>query len=95
MDTAGDARLVAAEAPASPVVAIVDTALPDTLVLPRATEGRGTARVIVAGSDFGNIDVKYASVPLARIGNRLLSKFLVSIDYGKQNVGLWRDPRIP
>jgi hypothetical protein len=78
-----------------PIVAVVDTALPDTLVLPRATEGRGNARVIVAGSDFGNIDVKYANVPLARIGNRLLSKFLVSIDYGKQNVGLWRDPRIP
>jgi hypothetical protein len=76
------------------VRAIVDTTSPDTLVLPSTTNRRGTARVSVAGTDFGAIDVRYANVSQARIGNRLLSRFLVSIDYGKRVVGLWRDPRI-
>lgn len=75
--------------------AVVDTASPDTLVLPRATPGRGSANVIVASTDFGRTDVAYANVARARIGNRLLSRFLITIDYGKHIVGLWRDPRIP
>lgn len=77
------------------ISAVVDTALPDTLVLPRADAGRGKARVRLAGVDFGLVDVKFANVARPRVGNRLLSKFLVSIDYGKREVGLWRDPRIP
>ena len=77
------------------VVAIVDTASPDTLVLPGASESRGNANVRVAGTDFGSIDVQYSPSSRARIGNRLLSRFLVTIDYGKRIVGLWRDPRIP
>lgn len=76
------------------VAAIVDTTSPDTLVLPGA-ETRGTANVRVAETDFGAIDVQYANVSRARIGNRLLSRFLVTIDYGRRMVGLWRDPRIP
>lgn len=74
--------------------AIVDTASPDTLVLPRAEHGRGTVQVRVADTDFGTIDVQYANVSRARIGNRLLSRFMVTIDYGKHVVGLWRDPRV-
>jgi hypothetical protein len=77
-----------------PVTAIVDTANPDTLVLHRSAYGRGRAHVGVAGTDFGTIDVLYTNVGQARIGNRLLSKFLLSIDYGRHLVGLWRDPRI-
>jgi hypothetical protein len=77
------------------MAAIVDTANPDTLVLPAANEGRGTAHVVVATTDFGTIDVAYANVARPRIGNRLLSRFLVTIDYGRKVVGLWRDPRIP
>ncbi|HSP14636.1 MAG TPA: hypothetical protein VLV78_07785 [Thermoanaerobaculia bacterium] len=80
---------------ATPVV--VDTALPDTLVLPRGSHaaGRRSARVTIAGTDFGSVDVALGDVSRARIGNRLLSKFLVSVDYGRRQVGLWRDPRIP
>jgi len=77
------------------ISAVVDTALPDTLVLPRANEGRGNVHVVIAHTDFGTVDVKYANVSQPRVGNRLLSKFLVSIDYGRREVGLWRDPRIP
>jgi len=75
--------------------AIVDTASPDTLVLPRgdAPAGRRKARVQIADIDFGAVDVRLADVSAPRIGNRLLSRFLVSIDYGRRQVGLWRDPR--
>lgn len=77
------------------ISAVVDTSSPDTLVLPSAQNARGTAHVKIAGSDFGVVDVKYANVSRPRVGNRLLSRFLVSIDYGQRIVGLWRDPRIP
>jgi hypothetical protein len=76
------------------VAAIVDTTSPDTLVLRRPSGGRGTARVRIAKTDFGVIDVRYANVSQARVGNRVLSQFLVTIDYGKRVVGLWHDPRI-
>ena len=75
------------------VLAVVDTASPDTLVLP-GKPGRGNARVRVGTTDFGAVDVGYANVAQPRIGNRLLSKFLVTIDYGRRQVGLWRDPRL-
>ena len=75
------------------IAAIVDTTSPDTLVLP-GPAGRANARVRIGTTDFGMIDVQYANVSRARVGNRLLSRFLVTIDYGKKVVGLWRDPRI-
>jgi hypothetical protein len=74
--------------------AVVDTSNPDTLVLP-GVSGRGTVSVTIAGTNFGPTDVRYAAVTHPRVGNRLLSRFLVSIDYGRRVVGLWRDPRIP
>jgi len=77
------------------IAASVDTTSPDTLVLPGSVHGRGTANVRVGNTDFGTIDVQYANVARARVGNRLLSRFLVTIDYGRRVVGLWRDPRIP
>ena len=78
-----------------PLKAIVDTASPDTLILPRgsAPAARTHARVQLAGTDFGTIDIRLADVSAPRLGNRILSKFLVTIDYGKREVGLWRDPR--
>ena len=76
------------------IQAIVDTTSPDTVVLPGEKSERRNGRVQVAGTDFGMIDIRAGGVSAARIGNRLLSKFLVSIDYGRREVGLWRDPRI-
>lgn len=75
--------------------AVVDTASPDTLTLPAAKESRGRAHVVVGASDLGIVDVHYANVEQPRLGNRLLSKFLIAIDYAGRVVGLWRDPRIP
>jgi hypothetical protein len=49
----------------------------------------------LAGADLGTIDIRLADVSAPRIGNRILSKFLVTIDYGKREAGLWRDPRTP
>ncbi len=79
------------------VPVIVDTALPDTLVLPRGAgrSGRRPAHIAIAGTDFGNVDVGLGEVSQARVGNRLLSKFLITLDYGRREIGLWRDPRIP
>lgn len=77
------------------LAAVVDTSSPDTLVIPSSVVQRGMVNVSVAGTDFGAVDVQFANVTRARIGNRLLSRFLVSIDYGRRVVGLWRDPRIP
>lgn len=84
-----------------PYKAIVDTAIPDTLILPEssgvfgatATPGRTRVNVVLAGYSFPNINARTASVPAVRIGNRLLSKFLLVIDYRTRIVGLWRDPR--
>jgi hypothetical protein len=80
-----------------PVRAIVDTTSPDTLVLPRGDRpaGRMEARVALAGIEYSALDVALADISRPRIGNRLLSKFLLSIDYGQQQVGLWRDTRVP
>jgi len=77
------------------ISAIVDTTSPDTLVLPRddRSPARTKTRITLAGVDFGEIDIRYADVTTPRVGNRLLSKFLISIDYGRRVVGLWRDPR--
>jgi hypothetical protein len=77
------------------VSAVVDTSLPDTMVIPGKTTGRASAHVVIAGSDFGDIDVHVGGVEQPRIGNRLLSKFLISIDYRAHQIGVWRDPRIP
>jgi hypothetical protein len=77
------------------VPAIVDTTSPGTIVLPRGSAGRGTAAITVAGTPFGTVDVLYADIPKARVGNLILSRFMVTIDYGRRVVGLWRDPRIP
>jgi hypothetical protein len=74
--------------------AVVDTTSPDTLVLPARTVSRGNVQVHIAGTDFGVVDVQYANVSTARVGNRLLSRFFVTIDYGRRVVGLWRDPRL-
>lgn len=77
------------------IAAIVDTTSPDTLILPRgsAAESRRKAYLQLAGADLGIIDIRLANVSAPRLGNRLLSKYLVTIDYGKREVGLWRDPR--
>ena len=77
--------------------AIVDTSVPDTLILPRGSgsAGRRSAHVAIAGTDFGTVDIATGDVATARLGNRLLSRFLISIDYQRRVVGIWRDPRIP
>jgi hypothetical protein len=86
--------MITATVDGSRISAIVDTTSPDTLVLPGPTHERRTANVRIGKTDFGAIDVQFAKVTQARVGNRLLSRFLVTIDYGKRVVGLWQDPRI-
>jgi hypothetical protein len=77
------------------ISAIVDTTSPDTLVLPGPTSRRANVTISIGRTDFGTVDVQYANVSQPRVGNRLLSHFLVTIDYGRRVVGLWHDPRTP
>lgn len=93
------------DAPTLPVVidgrreeAIIDMALPDTVSLPRQGyehSGRTRVRVQIAGYDMGEVDASISDSTALRVGNRLLSKFLVTIDYRHGTVALWRDPRTP
>ena len=62
-----------------------------TAAIPAAVAGDGRFPAALAGSALGML----ASVGTARIGNRLLQRFFVSIDYGRRLVGLWNDPRVP
>jgi hypothetical protein len=93
------------DAPTLPVVidgrrqeAIIDMALPDTLTLPRQGphgSARTKVRLQLAGYDMGVVDASLGDSTALRVGNRLLSKFLVTIDYRHGTVALWRDPRTP
>jgi hypothetical protein len=91
-----DAPSINVEVDGRLVPAIVDTSSPDTLIMPReaAAVERRRAHIQIAGTDLGSVDIRLADVARPRIGNRLLSKFLVTIDYGRRQVGLFRDPRI-
>ena len=78
--------------------AIVDSALPDTAVIPAefldAGFGeRATVELEVSGVQFDDLDVAVVPVAVPRLGNRVLARFVVTIDYAHEMVGLWPDPR--
>lgn len=78
--------------------AIVDTALPDTAVIPGELIGspsasRAPVDLFVSGVRFDNLDVSVTPVTAPRLGNRVLARFVVTIDYARQRIGLWPDPR--
>jgi len=80
------------------VRAIVDSALPDTAVIPAEflaehSGNRGTVDLEVAGVRFHDLDVSVTPVVTPRLGNRVLSRFVVTIDYARETIGLWPDPR--
>jgi len=78
--------------------AIVDTAIPDSAIVPELlleAEG-GRRRVVdleVAGVRFDDLDVLTAPTGDIRIGNRVLSHFIVQIDFDHRIVALWPDTR--
>ena len=79
-------------------LAVVDTALPDTAMVPpelleAQSGGRAEVSMEVAGIRFDNLDVAVAPIANPRLGNRVLSRFLITIDYAREKVGLWPDPR--
>ena len=78
--------------------AIVDTALPDTAIVPAEfLDGGDSARAVVTmevgGIRFDDLDVAVVPVVEPRLGNRVLSRFVVTIDYAHEMIGLWPDPR--
>jgi len=80
------------------VPAIVDTALPDSAIIPEVLLDdepgrRQNVDIEVAGVRFDDIDVLTAPTGDVRIGNRILSRFLVRIDYDHRTIALWPDNR--
>ena len=79
--------------------AIVDSALPDTAIIPgdyletTAPGNRATVAMEVAGIRFETLDVAVAPIVAPRLGSRVLARFVVTIDYAHETVGLWPDPR--
>lgn len=78
--------------------ALVDTASPEAVVLPARTwgaEGRRTVSLRVGGTTFPDADALVAPVGEVRLGNRVLAHFLVTVDYPRHEVSLWRHGRAP
>jgi len=80
------------------VPAIVDTALPDSAIIPEILLDdepgrRQNVDIEIAGVRFDDIDVLTAPTGDIRIGNRILSHFLLRIDYDHRTVALWPDNR--
>jgi hypothetical protein len=78
--------------------AIIDSAIPDTAIIPEAlleADGarRRTVDLEVAGVEFDDLDVLTGPTGDIRIGNRVLSQFVVRIDYDHRTVALWHDSR--
>ncbi|HEY5609853.1 MAG TPA: hypothetical protein VIL97_01495 [Thermoanaerobaculia bacterium] len=75
--------------------ALVDTSVPDTLLLPASfgAAGRRNVNATIAGVEFRGVDASVGESSEIRIGNRILANFLVMIDFRRGVVGLWRDPR--
>ncbi|HEY0593688.1 MAG TPA: hypothetical protein VGF40_18095 [Thermoanaerobaculia bacterium] len=80
------------------VTALVDTASPEAIVLPARTwgaEGRRTVTLRIGKTSFEEVDALVAPVGEARLGNRLLAHFLVTVDYPRGEVSLWRHGPAP
>lgn len=73
--------------------AVIDTASPDTILLPSRTwgaEGRRAVDLRIGKTRFGAVDARVAPVGEVRLGNRILAHFLVTVDYPRREVTLWR-----
>lgn len=76
----------------TPFRGIIDTTNPDTILLPESVFGSPGRRPIslrIGDLDLGTIDARIAPVSDIRIGNRLLARFFVSIDYERGEISLW------
>lgn len=77
--------------------ALIDTANPDTIHVPATwmerdenlIGSRATASVSIGEIDLGRQDFLLVERGPVRLGNRILSRFLVAIDYPARTVALW------
>lgn len=77
-------------------LAVVDTANPDTILLPSSRWGdprRMPIELTIGEVSLGSVDASVAPVSEIRLGNRVLSRFLVTFDYPRREVTLWPDAR--
>jgi hypothetical protein len=73
-------------------VAVLETAVPDTMIVPGSGERR-RATLAIGAEPAVPADVSTVPGAVPVIGNRSLGRFLLTIDYGTSTIGLWRDPR--
>jgi hypothetical protein len=83
----------------TPFRGIIDTTNPDTILLPESVFGPPGRRLVslrIGGVDLGTTEARIGPVSDIRIGNRILEKFLVSIDYDRGEISLWPwEPSFP
>lgn len=79
-----------------PLRAVVDTSYPGGLLLPESTrsERTSTSAVIELNGIRTEVPLQWADVPEARIGNALLQRYLVIIDFRERMIALWPDARL-
>ena len=76
----------------TPFRGVIDTTNPDTILLPEAVFGPAGRRPVslrIGNLDLGTTDARVGPVSDIRIGNRILEKFFVSIDYDRGEISLW------
>ena len=76
----------------TPFRGIIDTTNPDTILLPESVFGPAGRRLVslrIGSIDLGTTDARVGPVSDIRIGNRILEKFFVSIDYDRGEISLW------
>lgn len=82
----------------TPFRGIIDTTNPDTILLPESAFGPAGRRLVslrIGSFDIGTIDARVGPVGDIRIGNRILEKFFVSIDYDRGEISLWPWDPVP
>lgn len=79
-----------------PLRAVVDTSYPGGLLLPLSTRSglNSTRAVVELNGTRTEVPVQRADVPEARIGNALLQRYLVIIDFREKMIALWPDARL-
>jgi hypothetical protein len=73
------------------VEALTDTLFPGAVLAVGPVPARSA--IHVDGSSLGEYDIDTAEVSITRVGNTILARYLVGIDFERRLVLLWEDPR--
>lgn len=74
-----------------PTLTIIDSAFPDSLILPASSRQRKNVNVEFARIDLGEVEAAQRPITVAVAGSGLLSRFITTIDYQSKKILL--EPR--